>query len=57
MSKKCDYEVVYTNHSNNEDERVVLNTEDVIWSLAAFQYVPKRRISIISVNKIPPKEC
>ena len=55
--KKSDYEVVYTNHSNNEDERVVLNTEDVIWSLAAFQYVPNRRISIISVNKIPPQEC
>lgn len=55
--KKSDYEVVYTNHSNNEDERVVLNTEDVIWSLAAFQYVPNRSISIISVNRIPPQTC
>jgi hypothetical protein len=53
--KKCDYEVVYTNRSNNEDERVVLSTDDIVFSIS--QYVRNRNVSIISVMKIPPKQC
>ena len=52
---KDTYEVVYTNHTTNEDERVVLHTDDITWSLT--QYARNRNISIISVAKIPPKEC
>ena len=53
--KKDTYEVVYTNHTTNEDERVVLHTDDITWSLT--QYARNRSISIISVNRIPPKTC
>ena len=52
---KDTYEVVYTNHTTNEDERVVLHTDDITWSIT--QYARNRHISIISVAKIPPKEC